>query len=215
MEAFDLFPAASGVGQHNAAAERTVDAATAYFSARAVIAFAADREGFVPLAVRGAEHRVVDAIAGAAATRRSDLSAGRALSGAAAEVEVGREGNFVLAPVREADQVTALLYVQTDGARLRDSKDLSALVQFCRMLGAAINGPVLSLRGGVQEFLEHTPSDEVARQQLLTLLERHEWNIARVARALGTTRTTIYKRLERYGAERLRVPKTVRRPRLA
>lgn len=214
MEAFDLFPPGPALTQRNAAALRTIDAAAAYFSARAVIALGADRDGFVPLAVRGADRRVVDAVTKAAATRRGDLYAGRALSGAASEIERDREGSFLLAPVLEAEQVAGLLYVQTDGPRLRDPKDLHALLQFCRMLGAAIQGPALTL-GGVEEFLERTPSDEVARQQLLTLLERHEWNIARVARALGTTRTTIYKRLERYGTERLRVPKTVRRPRLA
>lgn len=210
METLDLFPRGSGLGQRNAAAERTVDAAAAYFSARTVVALVPGRDGLLPLAARGAERRIIDAIASVAAARRSDLGAGRALSGAASEIEAGREGSFLLAPVLEAEQVAAVLYVQTDGARLRDPKDLNALVQFCRMLAAAIQGPPVTL-GGVQEFLEHTPSDEVARQQLLTLLERHEWNIARVARALGTTRTTIYKRLERYGAQRLRVPKTGRR----
>lgn len=43
------------------------------------------------------------------------------------------------------------------------------------------------------------------RQRLLVLLERHEWNIARVARALQVQRSTIYRRLERFAVERQRV----------
>ena len=215
MEAFDLFPrSADAASQRNAAAERTVDATTAYFGARTVVALGRDREGLAPVAVRGADRAVLNAIVHTATTHRGELDGGLALSGSADEIDPSSQGSFVLAPVLEADQLVAVLFVQTEGPRLRDPKDLNALVQFCRMLGAAIQGPLVAL-GGLKEFLEQTPSDEVARQQLLALLERHEWNIARVARAMGTTRSTIYKRLERYGAERLRVPKTNRRKRLA
>ena len=48
-----------------------------------------------------------------------------------------------------------------------------------------------------------TPED-VARDQLFTLLEQHEWNIAKVARVLGVTRPTIYARLHRFGLPRRR-----------
>jgi transcriptional regulator of acetoin/glycerol metabolism len=51
----------------------------------------------------------------------------------------------------------------------------------------------------------------VARAQLIALLDRNEWNIARVARLMRVTRRTIYLRLDRYGVERKRVRKTVRR----
>jgi hypothetical protein len=214
MEAFDLFPRGDAAGQRNAAAERTVDATAAYFGARTVVALGRDREGLAPVAVRGADRAVLSAIVHTVTTHRGELDGGLALSGSADEIDPSSQGSFVLAPVLEADQLVAVLFVGTDGPRLRDPKDLNALVQFCRMLGAAIQGPLVAL-GGLKEFLEQTPSDEVARQQLLALLERHEWNIARVARAMGTTRSTIYKRLERYGAERLRVPKTNRRRRLA
>jgi transcriptional regulator of acetoin/glycerol metabolism len=45
------------------------------------------------------------------------------------------------------------------------------------------------------------------REKLLLLLNRNEWNIARVARLMGVTRRTVYLRLQRYNIPRERVPK--------
>lgn len=42
---------------------------------------------------------------------------------------------------------------------------------------------------------------------LRELLERHEWNIARVAREMGNTRRTVYQRMERWGIFRKKVSK--------
>ncbi len=43
---------------------------------------------------------------------------------------------------------------------------------------------------------------------LKLLLERHEWNVARVARLLGVTRMTIYNRMRRQGVTRIKVRKS-------
>ena len=215
MEAFDLFPRGAGRWQTNAAAERAIDAAAAYFSARSLAAFSREHDHMFPVAVRGADQRVQDAILRAWSSHRSDLAAGRALYGAAIEMDPEHEGGtFVLAPLMQGEDISGLLYVQADDPRFHDPKDLDALVQFSRMFVSALLGPPVRL-AGLYDFLERTPSGEVARQQLLVLLERHEWNIARVARALNVTRTTIYKRLERYGLERVRIPKGVLPARLA
>jgi transcriptional regulator of acetoin/glycerol metabolism len=64
-----------------------------------------------------------------------------------------------------------------------------------------------------ESYLELTAPHEVRRHQLLLLLERHEWNVARVARAMGCARMTIYSWLARYGIERRRIRKT--KPRIA
>jgi len=50
------------------------------------------------------------------------------------------------------------------------------------------------------------PTEE-ARLQLLSVLERHEWNIAEVSRLLGVTRRTVYLRLRSFAIARKRVPK--------
>lgn len=51
-------------------------------------------------------------------------------------------------------------------------------------------------------------SREAARDELVTLLESQEWNVARVARVLGVTRMTIYNRLRRHAIPRLKVLKS-------
>jgi transcriptional regulator of acetoin/glycerol metabolism len=61
-------------------------------------------------------------------------------------------------------------------------------------------------------YLERTPVEDMEREKLLLLLNRNEWNIARVARLMGVTRRTIYLRLQRYNIPRERVPKTRLRP---
>ncbi|SRR6266568_1886728 len=60
----------------------------------------------------------------------------------------------------------------------------------------------------IDSYLEATPTESVERRQLLALLNRNEWNLSRVARLLGITRVTIYKRMARLGIDRLRIRKT-------
>lgn len=60
----------------------------------------------------------------------------------------------------------------------------------------------------IDSYLEATPKAAIERRQLLAVLNRNEWNLARVARVLGITRVTVYKRMARLGIERLRVRKT-------
>jgi len=58
-----------------------------------------------------------------------------------------------------------------------------------------------------------TPTDDAReREAMILALDRHEWNISRVARDLGVTRRTIYVRLQKHRIERRHVPK-VRPPR--
>jgi transcriptional regulator of acetoin/glycerol metabolism len=62
----------------------------------------------------------------------------------------------------------------------------------------------------LESYLGQTPEDEVERRKLIQLLDRHEWNVSRVARELGKTRSTVYHRLEALRIERKRVRKFVR-----
>ncbi len=43
--------------------------------------------------------------------------------------------------------------------------------------------------------------EEEAHQKLLELLQLHEWNVSEVARSLGVARTTVYRRMRKYGLE--------------
>ena len=76
------------------------------------------------------------------------------------------------------------------------------------MFGAAIAQAVLATESGTSApRLRDTSPTEEARLQLLALLQRNEWNLAKVARLMGVTRRTVYMRLRSFGIERQRVPK--------
>jgi ActR/RegA family two-component response regulator len=140
------------------------------------------------------------------------LSAGLNLSGVAelpvrwadhrAALAAGRsviEAGFVLIPAMLGDEMVAALYLaQPEDPAVGDA----------RLFGAAIAQAVQAAEAtpGARRAPETSPTEE-ARLQMLSLLERHEWNIAEVARLLGVTRRTVYMRLNSFGIERKHVPK--------
>jgi transcriptional regulator of acetoin/glycerol metabolism len=76
------------------------------------------------------------------------------------------------------------------------------------VFGTAIAQAVLAAESGAgAPRVRDTNPTEEARLQLLSLLERNEWNLAKVARLMGVTRRTVYMRLRSFGIERRRVPK--------
>lgn len=123
------------------------------------------------------------------ADHRDDLAAGRSV------VEPG----FALVPAMLGDEMVAALYLaQPEGLAVGEA----------RVFGAAVAQAVLAAERGPGPWRapQASPTEE-ARLQLLTLLERHEWNIAEVARLLKVTRRTVYMRLRSFGIERKHVPK--------
>lgn len=44
--------------------------------------------------------------------------------------------------------------------------------------------------------------ERAAREAMQQLLERHRWNITRVANELGVSRNTVYRKVERYRLSR-------------
>jgi hypothetical protein len=139
------------------------------------------------------------------------LSAGLSL-GAVAELpvrwedhrealEAGRsvvEPGYALLPATLGEELVAALYfAQPQGHAVADA----------RLFGSAIaQAVVASKSAGPIRVREVSPTEE-ARLQLLSFLERHEWNIAEVARLLSVTRRTVYMRLQSFGIERKHVPK--------
>jgi DNA-binding NtrC family response regulator len=116
-------------------------------------------------------------------------------------------------PVFDGETLVALLYVDSLDPHFCASHDLERLAKFSRIVAKAVNETSAD-RGHVRSadawetYLERTPVEDMEREKLLLLLNRNEWNIARVARLMGVTRRTIYLRLQRYNIPRERVPKT-------
>ncbi len=54
----------------------------------------------------------------------------------------------------------------------------------------------------LMSYSEAETLEEVERRHIRNMLERHQWNVARTARALDIDRTTLHKKIQKYGLER-------------
>ncbi len=151
------------------------------------------------LAGRGVTQEMLDRVSGAWERERERLEDGHPVYG----------GSWSLWPIR-ASGVQLLVYLAAEGA-LGVGPARNAIARAGEILAAAAqteldDGSVSA--DAVDRFLEITSRDGIERRQLLALLNRHEWNIARVGRALGCNRVTVYKRMRRLRIPRLRVSRT-------
>ncbi len=117
-----------------------------------------------------------------------------------------RGESCLLFPLAHNDGVVGLLYLEVPQADLESVAEVSGL-----LAEAMIAGHGQTARQSVLEnYLEQTPEDEIERRKLILLLDRHEWNVSRVARELRKTRSTIYHRMEALRIERKHVRKYLR-----
>ena len=116
---------------------------------------------------------------------------------------LSRSDDRFLVPILKAGRLIGVVFL------VAPQLDLGSIAEVAGLVGEALlqAGRQPAALSPVEEYLEKTPAEEIERRKLLILLERHEWNVARVARELHVTRTTIYKRLESFGISRKRVPK--------
>jgi transcriptional regulator with GAF, ATPase, and Fis domain len=128
-----------------------------------------------------------------------------------AKGKFSRSDDCILVPVMRGEHAVALLYLKAS------ELDMDSLAEVVGLIADAV---VKSTREAapsslVAAYLEQTTTEEIQRRKLLILLEHFEWNVARVARELKVTRTTVYKRLAEWRIPRKRVPKDSRSPRYA
>jgi len=114
-----------------------------------------------------------------------------------------REGRDILIPVLELERLVGLLYFDAEHVDVEGARELMPLL--AEAIAAAAMAPAMS--DALTEYLAATPTAVIERQRLLVLLNRHEWNLARVARELRITRTTLYARMAAHKIERVRIPK--------
>jgi hypothetical protein len=119
---------------------------------------------------------------------------------------LSRGESCLLFPLMRHEGLFGLLYLEAPQADLESIAEVSGL-----LTEAMIAGPSRTARQSVLEnYLGQTPENEIERRKLILLLDRHEWNVSRVARELGKTRSTVYHRLEALRIERRRVRRVVR-----
>lgn len=204
-------------------AERTLEVVMSLLNGRAGAVFTCADDNVTLFASRGIDQAVLDIVPAAWAAQKDALRRGetfyvpdrsteRRLPASAAE----RPGpaSFAIVPVLEEEALLALLYVDSQEPHFCDAHDLDRLSKFSRIVAKSVNDTASPrpAAGGAPDsweaYLERTPVEDMEREKLLLLLNRNEWNIARVARMMGVTRRTVYLRLQRYNIPRERVPKS-------
>lgn len=110
----------------------------------------------------------------------------------------------MLIPLLRSREMLAVVYLGADGVEPQTMAELAEL-----LLDAARNAAGAEVGASqVDQYLEGARADDVERRHLLLLLDRHEWNLSRVARQLGVSRVTVYKRMEAQGIERKHILKS-------
>jgi len=116
---------------------------------------------------------------------------------------LARSDDRFLVPVLRGERLVALVYLEAVQLDLNSVAEVGGLIADAVIRSSHQSASI----SPVESYLERTPAKEIERRKLLILLDRHEWNQARVARALDVTRTTVYKRLESFGIPRKRIAK--------
>jgi transcriptional regulator with GAF, ATPase, and Fis domain len=203
-------------------AERTLEVVMSLTNGRSGAVFMVTGEEIALFVSRGIDQAVLDTVPAAWRLKRESLRQGeafyvpdRSTERRLQAIEEGRPGptSFVIVPVFQEETLAAILYVDSLEPYFCDAHDLDRLAKFSRIVAKAIADSAEPLRPGPsaeawETYLERTPVEDLEREKLLLLLNRNEWNIARVARLMGVTRRTVYLRLQKYKIPRERVSKT-------
>jgi transcriptional regulator with GAF, ATPase, and Fis domain len=198
-----------GADEPQRLAERTVEIILSLTHGRCAAVFAVDEGRLTLFASRGIDQAALDAAHADWKAHSTTLARGEMFYAATRSDGAGPEARAEV-PIRSDDTVVGILYVDSLEAHFLDAGDCQRLVKFTRILARALTAPVkaaVERPQGWERYLERTSVDEMERERLLLLLERNEWNIARVARLMQVTRRTVYLRLARYGVPRERVRK--------
>ncbi|HXK08648.1 MAG TPA: helix-turn-helix domain-containing protein [Vicinamibacteria bacterium] len=202
-------------------AERTLEVVMSLLNGRAGAVFTCAGDDVTLFASRGIDQAVLDTVPAAWAVQKDALRRGETFyvpdRGSerrlpAAVIERSGPASFVIAPVLEEESLLALLYMDSQEPHFCDAHDIERLAKFSRIVAKSVHDTATPRPAGTADsweaYLERTPVEDMEREKLLLLLNRNEWNIARVARMMGVTRRTVYLRLQRYNIPRERVPKS-------
>jgi putative methionine-R-sulfoxide reductase with GAF domain len=197
--------------------ERTLEVVMALVNGRSSGVFAVADQRLTLFASRGIDQHVLDAVETLWVRGRDQLHSGRPIyvpdtsTDKAFSTANGGPASLAVFPVFDGTALVALLYVDSAEPHFCQASDVERLTRFSRILAGAVRPegetPARDASGW-EAYLERTPVPDIERQKLLLLLDRNDWNIARVARLMGVTRRTVYLRLQRYNIPRQRVYKS-------
>lgn len=203
-------------------AERTLEVVMSLLNGRAGAVFTCAGDEVTLFASRGIDQAVLEVVPASWRSQRDafrrgetfyvpDRASDRRLP--ASVIDRAGPASFAIAPVLDEEALVALLYVDSQDPHFCDTHDLDRLSKFSRIVAKSVSDTTSPHGSGGsadswEAYLERTPVEDMEREKLLLLLNRNEWNIARVARMMGVTRRTVYLRLQRYNIPRERVPKS-------
>jgi hypothetical protein len=189
-------------------AEQTLDIVLTLTHGRCAAVFRIEDGKALLFASRGLDQMALDAAQADWASHRTDLARGGIVDIPAAGAESPRA--HVTTPVRAGARLIGFVYVDGAEPHFLDEDGRRRLAKFEAILARALDAPAPppgERPRGWERDLDGNAALGAERERLLMMLERNEWNIARVARLMNVTRRTIYLRLERYGLPRERVRK--------
>ena len=168
-----------------------------------VALFAIDGERLILLASHGLTQDVLDAVADTWACGRVVLAAGLPRGSATLPA--------VVLPCGDEQGLAGLAYIEGPG--VQRPSGLPLLLPLSQVFARVLRGADAHEQTSDEDGQATTHDADTAA--LYVLMERNEWNVARVARLMGVTRMTIYNRLRRARVQRKRVLKASRRGRRA
>lgn len=183
-------------GDPRLTAAHAVELVRALFEAQVVALFGIAGERLILLASQAVTQDVLDLVGDAWAHQRAALAAG--------QPQDGVDPPAVVLPCGDERCLAGLAYIEGQGVRRRSS--LPLLLPLSQVLARVARVPARPSTASPVDEQEALVNADAA--ELYVLMERHEWNVARVARLIGVTRMTIYNRLRRAGLARKHVAKT-------
>lgn len=114
----------------------------------------------------------------------------------------GHEGMAALAEIRAADPTLGVVLVTAFGGVALAVEGMKAGAADFLLKPWKNDSLVAALRhaaAGTRAARQTVPLDVIERAAIAEALERHDGNVAKVARALGLSRPTLYRRMERHG----------------
>jgi regulatory Fis family protein/GAF domain-containing protein len=198
-----------GADEPQRLAERTLEIILSLTRGRSAALFRVDAGRLTLFASRGLDQAALDAAHADWKAQAATLASGEMFYAPTATAGDGPEARAAV-PIRGDGAAIGILYVDSAEPHFLDAADCQRLVKFNRILARALAAPPTApgeRPRGWERRLERTSVDDLERERLLLLLERNEWNIARVARLMQVTRRTVYLRLARYGVPREHVRK--------
>jgi hypothetical protein len=202
-------------------AERTLEVMASLTNGRSAAVFTLEGSKIRLFASSRVDQSVLDVAGGVWERERDFLEKGNTfyVTDKSADRRVNLDdtaiASFAMVPVHDAGSIVALIYIDSADPHFCEPHDIPRLAKFSRIIAKAVNDATFGRERtrSVEEwetYLERTPVEDMEREKLLLLLNRNEWNIARVSRLMGVTRRTIYLRLARYNIPREKVRKSRR-----